>query len=289
MGAGGYFLASRALRPIDEITRTAGKISASDLSRRIGFTGPRDEVGRLAATFDAMLGRLQSAFERERRFSADAAHELRTPLSVLRGQLDVTLSRKRSPKEYDATLRNLNFQVGRLIALSDDLLMLSRLEQRRLEDRPTVVNLTDVIESVMDEFGHLASEKRIQVACQLPPTLAVEGYSDALLRLFMNLVDNAFKYTPEGGRIEVAAGVSDSTLWVEIFNSVIDLSEIRVEHLFERFYRADSSRSRHSGGAGLGLSIVKEIIEAHGWQISVKKQTGEGITFRIEMQSMMSP
>lgn len=287
-GLWGYFLANRALRPIDRVTRVAEVISGSDLTRRIAYEGPADEVGRLAATFDAMLGRLQSTFERERRFSADAAHELRTPLSVLKGKLDVTLSLERSPGEYRATLQDLNSHVERLIMLSNDLLTLSRLEQRKMEGEQTDVNLTDVIESILEHYQHLASSRRISISAQLPPTMAVKGYIDALMRLFINLMDNAVKYTPEGGRIELRAAVESESVWVELFNSTLDLTEDQVKHLFERFYRVELSRSRHSGGAGLGLSIAKEIVDAHGGQISVEKVQGLGIMFRVKMPSLLA-
>jgi heavy metal sensor kinase len=288
LGAGGYFLAWRALRPIDKITQMADKITTSDLSKRIDFKGPRDEVGRLAATFNTMLGRLQSGFERERRFSADAAHELRTPLSVLKGKLDVTLSRKRSAREYLETLHDLSSQVERLIMLSNGLLILSKLEQRKLEGEQSVVNVVDILESILEEYTPLACTKGIEIICQLPPVMMVKGYGDALLRLFINLMDNAVKYTTGGGRIAVRGAVEKRSCWVELFNSAPDMAEDQIEHLFERFYRADPSRSRHSGGAGLGLSIAKEIVEAHGGKISVSQQPGKGITFRVVIPSNLT-
>jgi heavy metal sensor kinase len=285
LGVGGYFLASRMLRPIDRITRTAATITASDLSKRIDFAGPKDEVGRLAATFDAMLVRLQSAFARERRFSADAAHELKTPLSVLKGKLDVALSRERSVGEYRATLQDLSAQVERLIKLSGNLLTLSRLEQRKLEGELALVNLSDMLESILEQYRQEAGKRQIAISADLPATLPMKGYPDALTRLFINLMDNAVRYTPEGGRIELKAAAGEELVWVALFNSATNLSDEQVRHLFERFYRADPSRSRRSGGAGLGLSIAKEIVEAHGGRIAVENRPGEGITFRIEMPS----
>jgi heavy metal sensor kinase len=283
LGAGGYFLASRALRPIDRITQTAGTISASDLSRRIEYRGPRDEVGRLAETFNAMLARLQAAFERERRFSADTAHELRTPLSVLKGSLNVALSRERTPIEYRSTLTDLRSSVERLISLSSDLLALSRLEQRRLEGVMGTVNLTDLLESILEQYQPLAAARNIELSIHLPPVLVVPGYSDALMRLFINLVDNAVKYTPVGGKITIEAGQVDDIAHVCLFNSTDNLQEADIPRLFERFYRADSSRSRSSGGTGLGLSIAREIAQAHGGRISARLKPGEGIEFKVEV------
>jgi heavy metal sensor kinase len=287
LGLVGYFLASRALQPIDEITRTAGSITASDLGKRVNYSGPQDEVGRLAATFDKMISGLQSAFEREQRFSADAAHELRTPLSVLKSGLEITLSRERSAGEYRETLQDMRNQVERLIDLSNGLLMLSRLEQRRLEGEQSIVNMADVLDSIIERYQFLARKRRIKIRSNLQPVLMVKGYPDALMRLFINLVDNAVKYTPEDGRIELKAVQQDEWVRVEIFNTALNLKDDHLDHLFERFYRSDPSRSRHSGGAGLGLSIAKEIVEAHGGKISVSQQSGEGITFFVELPKQL--
>lgn len=283
LGAGGYFLASRALRPIDKITLTASSISASDLGQRIRYPGPQDEVGRLASTFNAMLARLQAAFDRERRFSADAAHELRTPLSVLKGKLDVALSRERTTSEYQATLADLSSSVERLISLSNDLLVLSRLEQRKLEGEKGEINLTDLLESILEQYQPLAGARSIELSIKLPSVLRLQGYSDALVRLFINLVDNAVKYTPAAGRIVVEAGEADGLIHVDLFNNTANLQEEDVGRLFERFYRADPSRSRSSGGAGLGLSIAREIAEAHGGRISARQIPAEGIVFTVEL------
>ncbi len=283
LGAGGYFLASRALRPIDRITHTAGSISANDLSQRIEYQGPQDEVGRLASTFNAMLARLQDAFVRERRFSADAAHELRTPLSVLKGKLDVALSRERTTTEYQATLTDLSSSVERLISLSSDLLVLSRLEQRTLEGNKAEINLTDLLESILEQYQPLAAARRIEMSIHLPPAIRIQGYSDALMRLFINLIDNAVKYTPAAGHISVEAGEVEGLIHVDLFNSAENLREDVIQRLFERFYRADPSRSRNSGGAGLGLSIAREIAEVHGGRITAHQLPGEGIMFKVEL------
>ncbi len=283
VGAGGYFLAYRAVRPIDRITRAAEMISGGDLSKRIAFQGPMDEVGRLAATFDSMLDRLQSTFDRERRFSADAAHELRTPLSVLKGRLEVTLQSDRSSEEYRAALQGLRSEVERLISVSNDLLMLSRLEQREMEIDSSPINLTDVIESVVDQYRPLAANKQLDMTVHLPRNIEMEGNSDHLLRLFLNLLDNAVKYTQVGGRISLEGSVNSGGVRIELFNSTEDLTAREAEHLFERFYRADPSRSRHSGGAGLGLSLAQEIVHAHGGEIRAERLPGEGLVFLIDM------
>jgi heavy metal sensor kinase len=283
VGAGGYFLAYRALRPIDRITRAAETISGGDLSKRIAFEGPLDEVGRLASTFDSMLDRLQSTFDRERRFSADAAHELRTPLSVLKGRLEVTLSLDRSSEEYRAALQGLRSEVERLISVSNDLLMLSRLEQGKMETDPSPINLTDIIESVLDQYRPLAAKKQVGMTVHLLPDIEMHGNSDHILRLFLNLIDNGVKYATPGGRIELTGSVQAGCVHIELFNSTQDLTEDEANRLFERFYRADPSRSRRSGGAGLGLSIAQEIVHAHGGEIRAERLRGEGLLFLVDL------
>ena len=167
-GVGGFFLAWRALRPIDQVTRTAQEMTASDLSHRIHYTGPADEVGRLAATFDAMLDRLQAAFERERRFTGDAAHELRTPLTALKGQIGVTLSRPRSPEAYTATLQDMERQVDRLIRLSNDMLLMTRLEQGQQRLQRDRIELDDFLKAVINQVAPwlMPSESNCVTLCR---------------------------------------------------------------------------------------------------------------------------
>jgi len=282
-GAGGYFLASRALRPIDTITETARRISARGLSQRLDYTGPADEVGRLAGTFDAMLARLQTAFEHERRFSADAAHELRTPLSVLKGQLEVTLSRKRQPGEYEATLQEMSEQVERLIRLSNGLLLLSRLDRARLALSPTTLNLADMLAAILDQLRPLAVARGLALETDIPPGLPFRGDSDHLLRMFINLLDNAVKYTPAGGRVTLRASRTQAEVQIVIHNTGPGISPEHLPHLFERFYRAETSRSRELGGGGLGLAIAREIARAHGGEITAHSERDQGATFSVHL------
>src|SRR5262245_24933526 len=186
-GLGGYFLADRALSPIHQITDTARSINLRDLSKRIRYQGAMDEVGRLAQTFDQMLARLQDSFERERRFTSDAAHELRTPLTVLKGQIDVTLSRARSSSEYEHKLRELSVQVDRLIRLSNALLFLSRSDQNQIDFHPAPVNLTELLDVLIEQLRPLVDEKNLKVSLQLAQGIFVRGDKDHLIRLFMNL------------------------------------------------------------------------------------------------------
>jgi len=278
---GGFFLADRALRPIDRITRTAYSISATDLSRRIHYSGVKDELGRLADTFDAMLDRLQAAFEHERRFTDDAAHELRTPLTILKGQISVTLSRPRTAAEYERTLRGLEQEVDRLIRLSTDLLFLSRLDQGRMFWRQEPINLSDLLRVAVEQISTLADEKGITLSDSLEDTLWVRGDQDHLIRLFLNLLDNALKYTPAGGKVRVTARREGSEVRVAVSDTGPGIPAEALPHLFDRFFRVDADRSRRTGGAGLGLAIAYEIARRHGGTLTVQSREGEGTTFVV--------
>jgi heavy metal sensor kinase len=282
-GLGGLFLANRALRPIDRITHTAQAISANDLSRRIGYQGSADEVGRLAITFDRMLDRLQDAFERERRFTADASHELRTPLTAIKGRISVTLSRSRTPFEHENTLRALEQQVDRLIRLSTDLLFLARLEQGHLCPSPSALVLSDLLETILEQAQPLAQMRHITLSGDIPSDLYIYGDLDYLIRLFLNLLDNAIKYTPLGGRVTVQAEGKGAFVRVAVSDTGAGIPPESLPHLFERFYRVEADRSRSTGGAGLGLAIAWEIARAHGGTLSVQSQLGLGSTFIVHL------
>ncbi|MDX1664881.1 MAG: ATP-binding protein [Candidatus Promineifilaceae bacterium] len=287
-GLGGFFLASRALRPIERITDTAQAINAGDLSRRIHYAGPPDEVGRLAATFDGMLDRLQAAFERERRFTGDAAHELRTPLTALKGRIEVTLSRQRPAETYRQTLEEMGTQVERLIRLSNDLLFMTRLD-RQEPGRPVAererVAVDDLLAAVVDQMRPLAARNGVTLALEAEPGLVLQGDLDLLIRLFLNLLDNAVKYTPAGGRVTVRGGSVPDGVRVEVADTGPGISAEHLPHLFERFYRAESDRARgdEGGGAGLGLAIAAEIARMHGGRIRVESELGAGTLFTVTL------
>jgi heavy metal sensor kinase len=282
-GIGGYFLATRALRPIDKITNTAQQITAQGLSKRLDYQGAMDEVGRLAQTFDEMLTRLHSSFERERRFTADAAHELRTPLTVLKGQIDVTLSSKRNSVEYENKLRELSLQVDRLIRLSNALLFLSRSDQNQNSFQPKSVNLSEVLDVLIEQFQPFANEKDLKLIRKFSNDLFVDGDNDHLIRLFMNLLENALKYTPKDGAITVSAVKEANKIQVVIHNTGAGISPEHLSHLFDRFYRVDEDRSSQTGGSGLGLAIAQEIVNMHGGEIEAHSQPNQGVTILLRL------
>ncbi|MBV8886369.1 MAG: HAMP domain-containing protein [Chroococcidiopsidaceae cyanobacterium CP_BM_RX_35] len=280
-GLGGLFLASRALRPIDRITQTAQAISANDLTRRIGYQGSADEVGRLAITFDRMLDRLQAAFNRERRFTADASHELRTPLTVIKGRISVTLSRARTALEYENTLKALEQEVDRLIRLSTDLLLLARLEQGYLRFSSSALDFSDLLDTILEQVQPLAEMRHITLSGDIQSGLSIHGDLDYLIRLFLNLLDNAIKYTPIRGKITVQAAVQGAEVRVAVSDTGPGIAPEHLPHLFERFYRVETDRSRSTGGAGLGLTIAWEIAYAHGGTLSIQSYLGKGTTFTV--------
>jgi heavy metal sensor kinase len=279
---GGLFLANRALAPIDRITRTAQRISAENLSGRIGLHGPDDEVGRLAWTFDAMLARLQEAFERQRRFTADASHELRTPLTAILGQIDVALDRPREAATYRATLTTMREQAQRLARLVGDLLFLARADA---QSAPLVVEAIDMdalLQAVVAQLEPLAAARDQRLELTSVP-LKVNGNEDDLIRLFLNLLDNAIRYTPPGGRIALSCGCDRGEVVIRLRDSGPGIAPEHLPRLFDRFYRADRGRSRTHGGSGLGLAIAQSIAHTHGGRIAVESNVGQGSTFIVTL------
>jgi heavy metal sensor kinase len=279
----GYFLAGRALRPIDRITRTAQAMSAQDLTQRIGYKGPDDEVGRLARTFDQMLDRLQAAFERERRFTADASHELRTPLTVIKGRIDVTVSRPRTVQEYTHTLHDVARETNRLIRLTNDLLFLTRLGQSSPSMQLQPVDLSDLLSAIVDQVRPLAEAKPLELVEEVKPGLRLTGDPDHLIRLFLNILDNAIKYTPVGGRVTMRAVEESTTVRVTVYDTGPGIPPQHLPHLFERFYRVEADRSRETGGTGLGLAVAAEIARWHGGTLEVQSTVGQGTTCLIRL------
>ena len=265
-GFSGYFLAARALAPIDRMTRTARNISADDLSARLNLPATDDEVGRLSETFDAMLARLDHAFRRERQFTADASHELRTPLAAMQAILSVICEQRRTPADYEHTLADLADEVNRLQTLTESLLQLARIEAGKPTAREPI-DLSTLLHDVADSMRPLAEAKALTLVCQVPAGLTLQGDTDDLIRLFVSLLDNAVKYTEQGGISLVASKLHDDSLSVVITDSGIGIAPAHWPHIFERFYRVDQSRVTR--GVGLGLALALEIARVHGGNIAV--------------------
>ena len=280
---GGVFLAGRALAPVSRVTRLARRISAEDLTQRLNLRLPDDEVGRLARTFDEMIARLDDAFHRQRQFTADASHELRTPLTVLKGQIDVALQRERDVEAYRQVLRAANEEVDRMIRLVGSLFTLARADAGQIPIAREPVNLGDLVASAVEQVRRSAEQKELSLSLQRGPRTILRADEDLLLQLLLNLLDNAIKYSPAAGSVTVgwSADAERVELWVR--DTGVGIPTEHVPHIFDRFYRVDKARSRAEGGAGLGLSICRWIVEAHGGSISVESAPGRGSTFAVTL------
>lgn len=284
-GGSGYFLAGRALAPIDTIIRTARRISAGDLTARLNLPERADEVGLLASTFDSMLGRLDDSFQRERQFTADAAHELRTPLSAMQTIIGSTVAQQRAPAAYEQALHDLSGEVGHMRALSEQLLHLARHETAQQLARFEEVELTILLRDVVDSLRPLAERKGLKLIDNLPlESLTLMGDGDGLIRLFVNLIDNAIKYTEQGYiTVSVRAHQAD-LLEIAISDTGPGIAPEHLPYIFDRFYRVDDARSKD--GIGLGLAIALNIAQAHKGSILVESTLGAGAMFIVQLSSV---
>jgi heavy metal sensor kinase len=276
----GAFLASNALTPMDRVTKTARSISRSgDLGRRLEQPRTLDEVGRLAQTFNEMLARIEGLFRAQQRFVADVSHELRSPLTAIRGNLDL-LERGAAddPAARQEALGAMDVEVQHMSRLVADLLTLARADAGvPIEKQP--VELDTIL---LDVYRHARlTAQGVTISIANEDQVTVQGDPDRLKQLFLNLTDNALKYTPAGGRVTLAWERADGWVRVAVADTGIGIAPENLPHLFERFYRADKARSREQGGTGLGLAIAKWIAEAHGGKILVESQVGKGSTFTV--------
>jgi heavy metal sensor kinase len=292
---GGWFLANHALDPIDRITRAARQISADALHQRLDLKLPNDEVGRLAATFDQMLVRLDDAFERQKRFIADASHEMRTPLTILKGDVEVALSRPRSAGEYRATLDLVNQTTDRLAALVEELFLLARADNHQFPLQVEPFDLAELLRQEVTKLMPRAFEKNIALDLAAPAELQIEADRAKLSRLLLNLIDNAIKYSNSGASVTVTAAIEQDQARITIADTGPGIGPEHLPYLFERFYRVDQARSRHmaesdgSSGAGLGLSIAAWLAKIHGGRIEVESQVGQGATFTVWLPRSTPP
>ncbi len=278
-GFAGYFLAARALAPIDEIGRAARRITVEDLSARLPLPPTGDEIERLTAAFNDMLARIERGFRRERQFTADASHELRTPLAAMQAILSVTRQRRRDPEEYEQALDDLAEETERLQNLTDSLLTLARADLVAFEAKAPI-DLSTLLPDVTESMRPLAEVKGLELICDTEANLTIQGDGDGLIRLFVNLLDNAIKYT-DTGRVVVSAHSAGDKVQIEVSDSGAGIPPTQLARIFERFYRVDPARS--SSGAGLGLAIARQVVRAHGGEIDVDSASGGGSTFHVTL------
>jgi len=278
----GWFLARGSLRPIQRITATARHISGSNLDAEVPTTGSGDELDQLAVTLNEMMARIRESVARIRRFSGDAAHELRTPLAAIRSQIEVTLEKARTPEEYDQVLLQVLDEVDRLARGTDALLRLARSEAGLDPAGREPLDLRALLVEVVDFFSPLAADRDVKLELRAAEAVpAVMGGREWLHQLFANLVDNALKFTPAGGSVgvELAADPKQGAVLVCVRDTGIGIEPDQRERIFERFHKVDASRSE--AGFGVGLALAREIAKAHGGSIRVESEPGRGSAFRV--------
>lgn len=276
----GWFVAGHVLKPIERITGVAQEIQATDLSRRIGLGGPPDELRELADTFDAMLGRIDDAFESQRQFIHEASHELRNPLAVIRTNLDVTLSDPAATSEdLRHTLEVVQRSSLRMNRLVDDLLVYARQGALSLERRQ--IDVSELVRDAAEEFRAPAEVTGIRVTDEAEPGLFVDGDRHALRRALANLLANAVRLAPAGSTIRVRAGTEAPWIWMSVEDEGPGIEREDQERVFQRFWRGDPREGRTEGRSGLGLTIVRQVAEAHGGQVKLASEPGHGAAFAI--------
>lgn len=282
--AGGYWMSRRALDPVDLIARAAQNISPRNLATRLAVPQARDELRRLTETLNGMLGRIEAAFQRITQFTADASHELRTPVALMRATAEISLRRPRNEIEYREALAQILRELEKTSSLIERLMLLARADSGFEGMAFARVNLAQLLREVCQDCRPLAVAKEIGFREHIPEAAVwVEGDAQALRRLFPILIDNAMKYTAEGGEVSASLAACDGLAVAEIRDNGIGIGAADLPHIFERFYRAEKTRSRERGGAGLGLSIGLWIAQAHGGTIAVESTPGKGSAFRVRL------
>lgn len=279
--AAGYALAGRSLAPVHRMTEAARKISARNLHDRLQVVNPDDELGRLAATLNAMLDRLDQTFAAMRRFTADAAHELRTPITTLRAEAEVALRSTRSAAMLIKVLESVVEEADRLGRLADRLLRLSREDAGLANDDLRPIRLDTILNHAVHRARAAAERAGLTIQLDQLPAAMVQADPDRLREVFDNLLDNAIKYNRPGGSVQVTGRADDGRALIAVSDTGIGIPTESQAHIFDRFYRADPSRSRRTGGFGLGLSIARAAVERLGGQIMLESNPSQGSTFRV--------
>ena len=297
---GGQFLAHKALKPVDNITQTARMITSQNLNQRIHPLKVKDEISRLIETFNEMISRLDQSFRQMKQFSSDASHELKTPLTILKGEVEVMLRKERTSQEYQQTLTSNLEEINRMSQIVEDLLTLSKAETGEIRLNKEDINLTEILSEVVAQMDRLAKSKKLHLsASNHHQDIHIFGDALRLRELFINLIENGIKYTEEGGSIriimqkEYPPPVTDQSDRVErekgqfvkiiVSDTGIGIAKEDEERIFDRFFRVDKARSREQGGSGLGLSICKWIVEAHQGEIGVESELAKGSSFVVRL------
>jgi two-component system, OmpR family, sensor kinase len=286
-GLGGYLLARRSLAPVMAMSERAARIGASSLDERLPVGSPRDELGRLATVFNALLARLERAFTQQRQFMADASHELRTPVAILRAEADVALSRDRSPREYRESLEVVRAAAGRLGGIVENLFALARADAGHYRIRRSPLYLEELIADTVRSLRAVARARAVTLEYTPEAEARFEGDEGLLRHLLLNLLDNALKYTPAGGRVDVTLEERTGAYEIRVRDTGGGIPAEVQPNIFERFYRGEEARAREEGtvtsGAGLGLAIARWIAQTHGGTLELSQTGPSGSTFTLRL------
>lgn len=280
---GGWVLARRSLSPIKEIASTASRISSRNLDERLASRGSGDELDELVNTINSMLDRLNRAFEEIRKFSADVAHEIRTPLCAMRGEAELVLRGTHTAQEYQEVLERFTEQFDRLSRLTGDLLLLARLEARGYLEHTERLELAALLRGLMELFEALAEDKGISMRLLTEGETTAWGDKCLVQQALANLIHNALQYTPRGGRVDLKCSADGASALIIVEDTGMGIPPQDLPYVFDRFYRVEKSRSRETGGSGLGLSISKRIVEAHGGEIRMESTWGRGTRVEVRL------
>lgn len=282
-----WLMAGHVLKPLKELSSAIEEMGGNDLSNRVEIQGRQDEIGRLARSFNHMMDKVSASFERQKRFSASAAHELKTPLATILVNLEVLeLDGKTSPDRMEKVLAIVKANTDRMIRLVEDLMRLTSDKDHGMEEE---VELSEVFAITLYELSPLIRKKDLTISIENTHDVSLTGNRVMLYRVMSNLLENAAKYNREHGSISIVTGREDNGVTVKIADTGIGIPEDALPHIFEPFYRVDQSRSRAVGGAGLGLPLVKDIVEKHGGEVAVKSEAGEGTTFILRFPAAQKP
>ncbi len=284
----GWFLAVHAIKPFDEVANTAEQITSEKLNTQIENPRKEQEVQRLVLAFNSMVARLRESFDQMRKFNANVAHELRTPLAILQGENEIALRSDSIPEDIRTVLVSNLEELGRLTRIVNDILTLSEAEAGAQVLVRHPINLKPLIDDLADQMQLLAMERNIQIEVHDLPDAMIEADDLWMRRAVLNLLDNAIKYSREGGKIQVSMSTDNGKVRLSIRDEGIGIAKQDQPFIFDRLFRADPARSRQSGGSGLGLSLVKWVVEAHNGQIQVASEPDQGADFQVELPLLAS-
>ena len=277
----GYFVTQRSLKVIHTITDTAGRITSKRLNERIPLPPDKDEITQLIITLNSMIDRLEKSFIMVQQFSHDAAHEIRTPLTIVRGELEELLKDDQCPENISNIVESILEEIQYLSSIADKLLLIHSLDTGKIEYHFTDVDLSRIIEEIVEDARVLSAEKRLKIELEKNDGVTIKGNEELMIRLLWNLIDNAIKYTSSQGKVTLGLRKEDSTAILKVEDTGIGIPEEDIRKIFDRFYRVDKSRSRKLGGSGLGLAICKWIVELHHGEIRVESEVNKGSQFNV--------